>query len=487
MTGADLLRRGLVPGALAGLLGGLVSGAGLSQLGALPPTASLVRADSPVVGFIFHMAVAAILGAGFGVLVYYQRSGAGETLFWGLAYGALWWFVGPLTLMSLSLLGFLAWDVHSAQEAFPSLVGYLLYGATTGLALAALRRERWRTPRNLTGGAVFRGALAGLVAAWMLGVMLDAQNQLPAFANMMMGESSRSLAWVVILMIGLASGATFALLYPRPPDGTGPALIRGTVYGFFWWVAGALTLLPLIGGTGLAWSLEAARARFATLPGYLLFGAAVALAYQWLDGLVRLLFSDTVSGRDEEGVGTEGLRAVGRGALAGLAGGVLFTLVMLQIGFLPVFARLIGSTSAVTGLIVQLVVADLIGASYGLLFRRQSYDIGSALGWGVSYGFFWWVLGPLTLIPIFLGVAPQWTAQAAAELFASLVGHLAYGAGLGVVFHVLEARHNPWWIPRSRAEAARVARRKELVLTSAPALWVLVVVIALTLPVLLSM
>lgn len=68
---------------------------------------------------------------------------------------------------------------------------------------------------------------------------------------------------------------------------------------------------------------------------------------------------------------------------------------MLQIGFLPVFARLIGSTSAVTGLIVQLVVADLIGASYGLLFRRQSYDIGSALGWGVSYGFFWWVLGPL--------------------------------------------------------------------------------------------
>jgi uncharacterized membrane protein YagU involved in acid resistance len=160
---------------------------------------------------------------------------------------------------------------------------------------------------------------------------------------------------------------------------------------------------------------------------------------------------------------------------------------MLQIGFLPVFARLIGSTSAVAGLIVQLVVADLIGVSYGLLFRRQSYDIGSALGWGVSYGFFWWVLGPLTMIPVILGVAPQWTAQAAAELFASLVGHLAYGAGLGVAFHVLEARHNPWWIPRSQAEAARVARRKEQVLTSAPALWALVVVIALTLPVLLSM
>jgi hypothetical protein len=180
------------------------------------------------------------------------------------------------------------------------------------------------------------------------------------------------------------------------------------------------------------------------------------------------------------------LRAVGRGALAGLAGGLLFTVVMAQIGFLPVFARLVGSRSTLTGLIVQLLVANLIGVSYGLLFRRQSYDIGSALGWGLSYGFFWWVLGPLTLIPVLLGVAPQWTAGAAADLFSSLVGHLAYGAGLGVVFHLLEARHNPWLIPRSRAEAVRVARRKEQVLTSAPALWALVVVIALPLPIILG-
>ena len=47
-------------------------------------------------------------------------------------------------------------------------------------------------------------------------------------------------------------------------------------------------------------------------------------------------------------------------------------------------------------------------------------------------------------------------------------------------------RQNPWWIPRTRAEAARVGRRKEQLLTSAPALWALVVVIALVLPVLLG-
>jgi hypothetical protein len=140
-----------------------------------------------------------------------------------------------------------------------------------------------------------------------------------------------------------------------------------------------------------------------------------------------------------------------------------------------------------TGLIVHLVIASVIGMSYGLLFRFQSYEIGSALGWGVSYGFFWWILGALTLMPLLLGNGLQWTVAAAAAAFPSLVGHLVYGAGLGITFYLLEIRHIPWWVSRSTAEAERVEQRKEQILTSAPALWVLVVMIALTLPVLLGM
>ena len=57
---------------------------------------------------------------------------------------------------------------------------------------------------------------------------------------------------------------------------------------------------------------------------------------------------------------------------------------------------------------------------------------------------------------------------------------------LGITFHLLEARYNPWWISHTEAEAVRAARRRDQVLTSAPALWALVVIIALTLPVVLS-
>jgi uncharacterized membrane protein YagU involved in acid resistance len=475
------LREGLLSGALAGLVGGLVFGASMLELGLLPTIASLLRADSPIVGFVVQIIIASIIGSGFGLVVWRQRRGAGETLFWGLTYGLLWWVLGASP----------AWDIHAAQDAFPVLLGYLLYGATTGLTLATLESRRgpqvaWVSLR----GPFSLGALAGLLAAWLLGLMLNAQESLMTMNAMlpdMMASHSRVVAWLITLFIGLLAGVTFAWLYPDIFDGAGAGLVRGAAYGFIWWVAGARTLMPILSGDGLPWSLSAARADFSTLPGYLIFGAMLALFYQWLHRLIRLLFADDIGTFNQEGVGTRSLRTLGRGIVAGLIGGLLFTLVMIQIGFLPNVADLVGSSSSFTGLVVHLAIASLIGMSYGLLFRRQSYDVGSALGWGVSYGFLWWILGAMTLMPLLLGGQLQWTAAAAADAFPALVGHLAYGAGLGVTFYLLEARHRPWWVSRTAAEAARVARRKEQILTSAPAIWVLVVMIALMLPVLLGM
>jgi hypothetical protein len=444
-------------------------------------------ASSPVaaVGASVHLIIAALVGAGFGLLVWHQRSGASEIFFWGLGYGVLLWFLGPLTLIPLLLQGTLAWDVRSAQAAFPGLLGLLIYGATAGLTLAVLR---WASGPRISGvfqGSLLRGAVSGLFAAWVVGRILDAQHQLPAWV---VPEGSLPPLFV-FLALGAIAGAGFAALHPGLLDGGGPALVRGMVYGFFCWVAGVLTLVPLTTGAGPAWSVAAARANFVTFPASLLFGAGTAVGYQALGALGRLLFSDEIADPDgnEEGPGAEGLRALGRGAVGGLLGGLIFTVVMVQIGFLPTVARLIGSVSPFSGFVTHLVIADLIGASYGLLFRRQSFDLGSALGWGVSYGFFWWILGPLTLLPMLLGAVPQWTPEVAAGLSASLVGHLAYGAALGVGFHLLEARYSPWWVPLSSMEEARAKHRKEQLLTSAPGLWALVLTVALTVPIVLGM
>ncbi|MBI3659588.1 hypothetical protein HY230_03855 [Candidatus Acetothermia bacterium] len=479
----EILKSAILPGALAGLVGGIVFGLALYKLGALSMIAQLVGGSTGKVGIVVHLIIAAIIGSGFGLLIWHQRAGIGETLFWGLTYGTLWWFLGPLTLMPLFLKGTLGWDLAFVQSAFPSLLGHLFYGVSTALAFVLIKRDRMAEEPSF--GSVIRGLLAGVLSAWFLGSMLNAQGQLSAFAAMMNSES-QLVAWITLFIIGALAGLGFVLLYPRSTDTSGAGLIRGTVYGFLWWAIGALTLLPLIGGTGLAWSLDEARHGFAFLPGFLLFGALLALLYQWLDVLVRLLLSDEIGEREDEGIGTLGLRALGRGALAGIVGGLIFTLVMIQVGFLPTVASLIGAQSAFTGFIVHLVISILIGASYGILFRKQSQDLGSALGWGVSYGFFWWILGPLTLLPILLGATPEWTVEIATKYLASLIGHLSYGAALGIIFYIMETRFSPWWVSQHHAQAARMERRNAQALTSAPALWAFVVVIALIVPIVLG-
>jgi hypothetical protein len=148
---------GAALGALAGVAGGAAFGAAMAQLGSLPSVASLVRAQSATVGLAVHMLIAITVGAGFGLLVAARHASAGETLFWGLTYGALWWFLGPLTLLPLFTGRPLAWHLDAAQAQVPSLLGHLLYGAVTALALVGLHRFGGHpgigSPRRVCSGA----------------------------------------------------------------------------------------------------------------------------------------------------------------------------------------------------------------------------------------------------------------------------------------------------------------------------------------------
>ncbi len=378
MIRSDGLLSWIVSGAIAGLVGGVIFGAAMVELGALDSIASVVRAeDSVALGVVVHLAIAATVGAGFGALVWHQRLGSGETVFWGVSYGALWWFAGPLTLRPLIVGDGIAWHVPSLQAAFPPLLGHLLYGAATGLALLAVRRT---VLELASAGALLRGALAGVSAGAIVGWLLHAQDRLPRFAALSEGDAI-GLAWLALLGIAITGGIAFALLVPRPRDSAGAALVRGSMYGFLLWVVLNRSLLPLMGGEGLPWSANDARADFATLFAYLILGGAIALWYQWLDALWRLFFSDELLDEDHEGAGAQGLRAIGRGALAGVAGGLLFTYVMVEIGGLDNVGALARVDSAYVGFFVHFSIAVTWGATYGLLFWRQTYDRASAIGW----------------------------------------------------------------------------------------------------------
>ena len=83
--------------------------------------------------------------------------------------------LGPLTLLPILLGEPVGWSAAAARSAFPSLLGLLLYGATTGLVLAALRGTDPQRPHP-SPGALVCGGVAGLAVAWLLTAILGEPN-----------------------------------------------------------------------------------------------------------------------------------------------------------------------------------------------------------------------------------------------------------------------------------------------------------------------
>ena len=131
--------RAVAAGVPAGIVGGLAFGAAMAQLGVLPTVATLVGLGSSRAGFAVHLAISAVVGAGFGLMVRRQRCGPSETMFLGAAYGALWWCIGPLTLQPLALGHAPAWDVAAAQREFLEETGFT--PAPPFLLLGELRQK----------------------------------------------------------------------------------------------------------------------------------------------------------------------------------------------------------------------------------------------------------------------------------------------------------------------------------------------------------
>ncbi len=221
-------------------------------------------------------------------------------------------------------------------------------------------------------------------------------------------------------------------------------MIRGVVFGFVLWIVGPLTLLPLLSGQSVQWSLEAGQAAYGGLVGHIIYGAILAFAYAFITRIHDILFieSDPIH-RELEGPGTRSVRAIITGALASITGGLAFTVILVATDSLPTIGRLGGSESAVVGFVVHIIISAIIGSTYALFFGRVARSYGGALLWGLAYGTFWWFLGPLTLMPYWLTGDVAWSLQAAAASYPSLIGHLMYGAAMALTFHAVSVRYDP--------------------------------------------
>ena len=152
------------------------------------------------------------------------------------------------------------------------------------------------------------------------------------------------------------------------------------------------------------------------------------------------------------------IKSIQHGAVAGLAGGIVFGAMMGMMGMLPMIGQMAGSPTATAGFLVHLVISAFIGGSFALLFQTLVNGTTTGLGYGAAYGIVWWFLGPLTLMPAMMGmgVGVNWNATAATAMFPSLVGHLVYGLILGFTYTRL-ARSGLRTVVRNRRAASNTA------------------------------
>lgn len=459
------------------------------------------------------VSLGAIYGLCFALLASRRAVTPGAGLLWGLSFAFVLWlaipagavralFGGTTAMGTMAMAGML----DAVRERFPELIAFIIcYGAPLGLALGAWNvtiadrglqiadssdsnpQSATRNPQSQYSWprAIIVGGLSGIAGGWAFGKWMAQVDFFPLIAGLVNSDSlmiGKALHFTFAIIIG----ASFGVLFQRDVRGYGSSLGWGAGYGLFWWFLGPLTIMPIWQGNPIDWSYKRGSALFGSLIGHVVYGLIVGLIYAALDRLWVGFFRDSDPiNREPEGAGSRFLYSLKWGAAASLAGGFLFSLVMMAIGFLPKVASLVGGSSPALGFIVHIFISAIIGMSYGLLFRREAPDFGSGVAWGLVYGLIWWFIGPMTLMPILLGSRFSWTPEVAGALLPSLIGHLIYGAATAVAFQILERRHNDWLRldPRIAAREARLTRPAG---TPAPALWLFVLGLGVLLPIVLG-
>jgi hypothetical protein len=233
-------------------------------------------------------------------------------------------------------------------------------------------------------------------------------------------------SFVESLISGALFGILFGIFFSRRSTSAGAGLIWGLGVAFLAWIVFPNGVGHLMFHHTTPAMFADARDRFPLLVACILcLGAPVGLVFGIWGGL------HPAAQQPKFSVG----RAIVAGGFAGVVGGAIFSSWVVSGDYFPLLAGY-GAISFPHSVKVLLHfgAAALIGISFGFLFQRDVRGYGSCMGWGLGYAIFWWFFAHLTVLPWIAGNKFDWSADHAATVFGSLVGHILCGLILGIAY-----------------------------------------------------
>jgi hypothetical protein len=128
--------------------------------------------------------------------------------------------------------------------------------------------------------ALWLGAVAGIIGGIPFGIMMGMMGMMPMI-GMLVRVDSAFAGVLVHAAISAITGAIYGFFAVRFPLTWRNAVLGGLIYGVFWWVLGALILMPaLLGMFEMIFVIQ--QMQWMSLLGHIIFGEVLALAFVWL-------------------------------------------------------------------------------------------------------------------------------------------------------------------------------------------------------------
>ena len=126
------------------------------------------------------------------------------------------------------------------------------------------------------------------------------------------------------------------------------------------------------------------------------------------------------------------------GVLGGIAGGLVFGVMMGMMGMLTMIASMAGSDSAAVGFLIHMMISIIFGLGFAIVPGSILDSFGKSAGAGVVYVIVLWVVGPLVMMPLMMGM-PLFSINQAAMM--SLMGHIIFGVVTAIVASLLAKKN----------------------------------------------